>query len=95
MRPGVIPDIDPELAHLLPAEARDERGNALLASRGRFQQRDDGAFAALDEYARQKRFGEAYFDVEAYERERGKRRRAEDNAEPRKVTKKDMVGRRP
>lgn len=85
---GGLPDIDPELAYLLPSEARDAAGNQLLAVSGRFQQRDDGAFAARDEYERQKRFGDAYFDVEGWERERGKRRKEE---EPRKVTKKDMV----
>lgn len=86
---GGLPDIDPELAYLLPSESRDAAGNQLLAVSGRFQQRDDGAFAARDEYERQKRFGDAYFDVEGWEKERGKRRREEE--QPKKVTKKDMV----
>lgn len=86
---GGLPDIDPELAYLLPSESRDAAGTQLLAVSGRFQQRDDGAFAARDEYERQKRFGDAYFDVEGWEKERGKRRREEE--QPRKVTKKDMV----
>lgn len=86
---GGLPDIDPDLAYLLPSESRDAAGNQLLAVSGRFQQRDDGAFAARDEYERQKRFGDAYFDVEGWERERGKRRREEE--QPKKVTKKDMV----
>lgn len=93
---GGLPDIDPDLAYLLPAEARDAAGTALLAVTGRFEQRDDGAFAARAEYERQKRFGDAYFDVDAYEAARGKRRPdaaagagAEDG--PRKVSKKDMV----
>ncbi|EKC98360.1 hypothetical protein A1Q2_07374 [Trichosporon asahii var. asahii CBS 8904] len=85
---GGLPDIDPELAYLLPSESRDAAGTQLLAVSGRFQQRDDGAFAARDEYERQKRFGDAYFDVEGWEKERGKRRREEE--QPRKVTKKDM-----
>lgn len=86
---GGLPDIDPDLAYLLPSESRDAAGNQLLAVSGRFQQRDDGAFAARDEYERQKRFGDAYFDVEGWEKERGKRRREEE--QPKKVTKKDMV----
>jgi len=99
---GEIPDIDPDLAYLLPATQRvggDGQNASFNARTGKFQQTDgtNYAFDHLDEYNRAKRMAGKYFDVDNWEKnlreENAKRKRDEamgitsDN----KITKKDMV----
>jgi hypothetical protein len=100
-----LPDIDPDLAYLLPADRRGgssrEGGvqTAQFNSRsGKFTAGDTNArFDALDEFNRQKRFNDHYFDTEAWEKqkaeEHAKRKRDEEMGIERdsKITKKDMV----
>jgi len=105
---GIIPDIDPDLAYLLPP---DQRGigpsssvDAALqtaqfnARSGRFTSGDVAyRFDAMDEFNRQKRFNDHYFDTEAWEKqkaeEHAKRKRDEALGIQRdtKISKKDMV----
>lgn len=82
---GAPPDIDPDLAYLLPPEARGGTRGAGPSSMGgaggqtaQFNART-GRFTAadykftvdhLDEYNRMKRMNSQYFDQEAWERER-------------------------
>ncbi|CAK9784187.1 unnamed protein product [Cutaneotrichosporon oleaginosum] len=99
-RAGGLPEIDPALAHLLPAEQRDGSSSAISAAMaartGRLGTDSHYAFAALDEYSRQKRFNEHYFDVDGWEKAKAaeaRKRKAEQEAgiaKDRKITKKDM-----
>jgi hypothetical protein len=98
---GQIPDIDPELAYLLPATQRGSDGNGQNASfnarTGKFQADSGYAFDHLDEYNRAKRMAGKYFDVDSWEKnlreENAKRKRDEalGVTEEKKITKKDMV----
>ncbi|GMK57568.1 hypothetical protein CspeluHIS016_0404020 [Cutaneotrichosporon spelunceum] len=99
-RTGGLPEIDPALAYLLPAEQRDGSTSAMSAAMaarsGRLGADSHYAFAALDEYSRQKRFNEHYFDVDGWEKSKAaeaRKRKADQSAginEDRKITKKDM-----
>ncbi|BEJ17215.1 hypothetical protein CspHIS471_0606160 [Cutaneotrichosporon sp. HIS471] len=99
-RAGGLPEIDPGLAHLLPAEQRDGSTSAMSAAMaarsGRLGADSHYAFAALDEYSRQKRFNEHYFDVDGWEKSKAaeaRKRKADKEAginQDRKITKKDM-----
>jgi hypothetical protein len=101
---GQIPDIDPDLAYLLPATQRGAGGASdgqqatFNARTGRFQQSDSNyAFDHLDEYNRAKRMAGKYFDVDSWEKnlreENAKRKRDEAMGikDDSKITKKDMV----
>ena len=99
---GEIPDIDPDLAYLLPATQRvggDGQNASFNARTGKFQQSDgtNYAFDHLDEYNRAKRMAGKYFDVDNWEKslreENAKRKRDEAMgiAQDSKITKKDMV----
>lgn len=83
---GEIPDIDPDLAYLLPATQRvggDGQNASFNARTGKFQQTDgtNYAFDHLDEYNRTKRMAGKYFDVDNWEKnlreENAKRKRDE------------------
>lgn len=104
--PPPIPDIDPDLAYLLPMTQRvgpsgDSLGTgqsaAFNARTGRFAPADTNyTYDHLDEYNRMKRMSSHYFDVEAWEKQRqqehDKRRRDEAEGKgPEKITRKDMV----
>lgn len=98
--PSAIPEIDPALAHLLPPEQRGVDGAPLpLNSLRRAPIDMHYSFTALDEYNRAKRFSEAYFNVDAWEKEKAaeafKRKAAEEagTLPEKKITKKDMVSR--
>ena len=99
---GEIPDIDPDLAYLLPATQRvggDGQNASFNARTGKFQQADgtNYAFDHLDEYNRAKRMAGKYFDVDNWEKnlreENAKRKRDEAMGitQDNKITKKDMV----
>ena len=98
---GQIPDIDPDLAYLLPATQRGSDGNGQNASfnarTGKFQADGGYAFDHLDEYNRANRMAGKYFDVDSWEKnlreENAKRKRDEalGLTEEKKITKKDMV----
>ena len=102
---GGLPDIDPDLAYLLPPDQRgglprDGAAQTAQFSRGsgKFAAGDANArFDALDEFNRQKRFNDHYFDTEAWEKqkaeEHAKRKRDQELGIERetKITKKDMV----
>jgi len=102
---GVLPDIDPDLAYLLPADQRggSSRDGSVQTAQfnsrsGKFTAGDTNyRFDALDEFNRQKRFNDHYFDTEAWEKQRAeehaKRKRDEElGIQPdSKITKKDMV----
>jgi hypothetical protein len=99
---GQIPDIDPDLAYLLPGTQRGAGGDGQQATfnarTGRFQQADSNyAFDHLDEYNRAKRMAGKYFDVDSWEKnlreENAKRKRDEAMGvvDDKKITKKDMV----
>jgi hypothetical protein len=99
---GEIPDIDPDLAYLLPATQRvggDGQNASFNARTGKFQQTDgtNYAFDHLDEYNRAKRMAGKYFDVDNWEKnlreENAKRKRDEAMGitQDNKITKKDMV----
>ena len=101
---GAIPEIDPDLAYLLPPESRDGPG-AAGSQQALFNARN-GKFTAsdyrytvdhLDEYNRAKRMNSHYFDQDAWEREKAlenaKRKRNKELGivENKEITKKDMV----
>ena len=102
-----IPDIDPDLAYLLPPDQRGIGGTSADATAqsaqfnarsGKFTTGDISyKFDALDEYNRQKRFNDHYFDMDAWqkqkEEEHAKRKRDAELGIERdnKITKKDMV----
>lgn len=102
---NAVPDIDPDLAYLLPPDQRGVGGSADAALQtaffnsrsGKFATGDSAKFDHLDEYNRQKRFNDHYFDVDAWQKqkdeEHAKRKRdAELGVEhDSKITKKDMV----
>lgn len=102
---GVPPDIDPDLAHLLPPAQRGSAAGgpssqtALFNARtGRFTPADYSySVDHLDEYNRAKRMNSHYFDVDAWEKqkaeENAKRKRDEESGvvSNKKITKKDMV----
>jgi hypothetical protein len=99
---GQVPDIDPDLAYLLPATQRftgDGQNASFNARTGKFQQVDGSnyAFDHLDEYNRAKRMAGKYFDVDNWEKnlreENAKRKRDEAMGitQENKITKKDMV----
>ena len=103
-RIGGIPDIDPDLAYLLPSVSRyipgSEPGDlqsANFSSRsGRFNaNNNDYAIDRLDEYNREKRFNSKYFDQDKWEaemRERNMKRSLEvANGGKPAISKKDMV----
>ena len=89
---GIIPDIDPDLAYLLPPDQRGigpgSSADAALqtaqfnARSGRFTSGDTAyKFDAMDEFNRMKRFNDHYFDTEAWQKqkdeEHAKRKRDE------------------
>lgn len=94
-----LPEIDPGLAFLMAPEQRgsDPAAVAMAARRGQYAADTGYSFHHLEEYNRAKRFGEHYFDVEGYEKQRAAealKRKADEEAgvgTSRKVTKKDMV----
>ncbi|RSH88371.1 uncharacterized protein EHS24_000911 [Apiotrichum porosum] len=93
-----LPEIDPGLAFLMAPEQRgsDPAAVAMAARRGQYAADTGYSFHHLEEYNRAKRFGEHYFDVEGYEKQRAAealKRKADEEAgvgTSRKVTKKDM-----
>ncbi|KAK1927180.1 hypothetical protein DB88DRAFT_469887 [Papiliotrema laurentii] len=103
---NAIPDIDPDLAYLLPPDQRGIGGPSadgavqfaqFNARSGKFTTGDvNYKFDALDEYNRQKRFNDHYFDVDAWQKqkdeEHAKRKRDAELGIERdsKITKKDM-----
>jgi hypothetical protein len=104
--PPAIPDIDPDLAYLLPMTQRGGAGGAgdgpgqsaaFNARTGKFAPVDTNyTYDHLDEYNRMKRMSSHYFDVEAWEKQRqednAKRMRDEAEGKGReKPTRKDMV----
>lgn len=103
---GQIPDIDPDLAYLLPSTQRgggasgEGQSAAFNARTGKFQPTDNSyAIGHLEEWNRAKRMAGKYFDVDAWEQglreENAKRKRDAEMGvqEEKKITKKDMVSR--
>ncbi|KAK4683992.1 hypothetical protein P7C73_g6215, partial [Tremellales sp. Uapishka_1] len=101
---GGVPDIDPDLAYLLPASQRGSTSTDPSKQTAQFNART-GRFTAndytytvdhLDEYNRAKRMNSHYFDVDAWEKEKAeenaKRKRDEELGvtSNKKPTKKDM-----
>ncbi|KAI9637403.1 uncharacterized protein MKK02DRAFT_32260 [Dioszegia hungarica] len=99
---GVVPEIDPALAFLLPPEARggvsDPTAQSAMfnARTGRFTANDYMYNVEhLDEYNRMKRMNNQYFDQDAWERDMAehnakKKRDAEAGVAPKPLSKKDM-----
>lgn len=99
---GVVPEIDPALAFLLPPEARggpsDPTAQSAMfnARTGRFTANDYMYNVEhLDEYNRMKRMNNQYFDQDAWERDmaehNAKRKRDEEAGIVKPHSKKDMV----
>ena len=102
---GVVQGIDPDLAYLLPPDQRGVGGPSdptaqtasFNARTGKFAVDNSYRFDHLDEYNRQKRMSEHYFDMEAWEKQRQEeyRKRKLEEAEgithDSKITKQDMV----
>lgn len=103
---GGIPDIDPDLAYLLPQGAAVAGGSGAVrgqtatfnARTGKFQQPDNTySLDHLAEWNRAKRQAGHYFDVESWEQsvkeENAKRKREQETgvSESQKITRKDMV----